>query len=307
MKSNSKIVLVYTGISMGIIIIAFILFSLLVSIRISTVYQEHIPLANSDTLVEEIRRDVLFQIAWMTVLFLSISGVTVYLIGKRYTEKVSEKIDQAYQSERAFIRNASHEVNNPLTAIQGECEISLMKDRTSGEYQAALKRIASETKRMILLMKHLLFLAHGEKEMLNNTTEPIQLADFLMEYAQGRVLFSMDNFALTIEANPQLLRMALDNIIGNARKYSDKDVHLDLRGTVLEVIDHGIGIAESEIENIFQPFYRGKNTSEFPGNGIGLSLAIRILNFYGANVYIKSRENEGTTVSIDFLGNKHFS
>jgi signal transduction histidine kinase len=224
----------------------------------------------------------------------------VYWIGKQYAKKVSNKINQAYQSEKEFIRNASHEVNNPLTAIQGECEITLMKERSPGEYQTALKRIDSETKRMILLMKHLLFLAHGEKEMLNANTEPVQLAQLLMEYAQGRVHFSMDNFALNIEANPQLLRMALDNIIGNACKYSDKAVDLDLRGTVLKVTDYGIGIPEEEIEKILQQFYRANNAKEIAGNGIGLSLAIRIFNFYGANVKISSKEHEGTTILIDF-------
>lgn len=298
MKANNKIIVLYTGITMGIIMLAFILFSIVVSIRINTIHEKH---KSTDThVVETIRKDVLTQIAWISVLFIFVSGIPVYFISKRYARRVSERIDKAYESERAFIRNASHEVNNPLTAIQGECEISLMKERTPAEYQNALRRIASETKRMILLIKHLLFLAHGEKEMLNNNTEPIQLANMLMEYAQGRVHFSMDNFALSIKANPQLIRMALDNLISNACKYSKGPVYLDLRGTTLEIIDHGIGIPEKELENIYQPFYRATNTSEFPGNGIGLSLAIRIFVFYGAQVKITSKENAGTRVSIDF-------
>ena len=298
MKPNSKIIFLYTGVTMGVIMMAFILFSLVVSIRINTIHEQYI--LSDNQIVEAIRNDVLTQIAWISVLFIFVSGIPVYFISKRYAKRISERVDHAYESEKAFIRNASHEVNNPLTAIQGECEISLMKERTPVEYQNALRRIASETKRMILLMKHLLFLAHGEKEMLNNNTEPIQLANMLMEYAQGRVHFSMDNFALSIEANPQLLKMALDNLISNACKYSEGLVYLDLRGTTLEIIDHGIGIPEKELENIYQPFYRASNTREFSGNGIGLSLAIRILNFYGAQIKIISKENEGTRVSIDF-------
>lgn len=302
MKANDKIALLYAGISLGVIVIAFVLFSIIVSLRINAIYKEYFPSEDNKEIVDNIRHDVLFQISWMSVIFLCISGVSVYLIGKRYSKRMTERINQAYQSEKAFISNASHEVNNPLTAIQGECEISLMKERTPGEYQAALKRIASETKRMILLMKHLLFLSHGEKEMLNNSTEPIQLANLLMEYAQGRVHFSMDNFALTINANPQLLKMALDNVIGNACKYSPENepVYLDLRGTILKVIDNGIGIPAEELNNIYQPFYRASNTREFAGNGIGLSLAIRIFNFYGAKVDITSKEGKGTTIHIDF-------
>lgn len=298
MKANNKIIILYTGITMGIIMLALILFSIVVSIRINTIQEKHN--STDKQMVETIRQDVLTQITWISVLFIFVSGIAVYFISKRYARRISERIDKAYESEKAFIRNASHEVNNPLTAIQGECEISLMKERTIPEYQNALRRIASETKRMVTLIKHLLFLAHGENEMLTNNTEPIQLANLLMEYAQGRVHFSMDNFALTIEANPQLLRMALDNLIGNACKYSEGTVSLDLRGTVLEITDQGIGIPEKELENIYQPFYRASNTRDYSGNGVGLSLAMRIFNFYGAQVKITSKENKGTTVSIDF-------
>lgn len=303
MRSDDKISLLYASISLGILTIAFVLFSVVVSIRISTIYKDYLPSQDNKELVGNVRNDVLFQIGWMSAIFLCISGVSVYLIGKRYSAKMAEQIDRAYQSEKAFISNASHEVNNPLTAIQGECEISLMKERTPGEYQAALRRIASETKRTILLMKHLLFLSHGEKEMLNSSTEPIRLANLLMNYAQGRVHFSMDNFELTIDANQQLLMMALDNIIGNACKYSpdNEPVYLDLRGTVLEISDNGIGIPAEELKNVYQLFYRASNSREFAGNGIGLNLAIRIFNFYGAKVHIHSEEGKGTTIAIDFL------
>ena len=298
MKSDSKIILLYTCVTIGIILIAFVLFSFFVSYRIDSIYGQY-STVDIQTL-KSIRKDVLIQIAWISVLFICVSGIPAYFISKRYAKRISERIDRAYESEKSFIRYASHEVNNPLTAIEGVCEISLMKERTPIEYQNALRRIASETKRMILLMKHLLFLAHGEKEMLGNNTEPIQLANYLMEYAQGRVHFSMDNFALTINANPQLLKMAFDNIISNACKYSEGPVYMDLRGTVLKIIDNGIGIPEDELENIYQPIYRASNTREFSGNGVGLSLAIRIFQFYGARVAIHSKVNEGTTVSIDF-------
>ena len=88
-----------------------------------------------------------------------------------------DRIDAAYQSEKAFISNASHELNNPLTAIQGECEISLLKERSPEEYQA------TETSRIIQLIKHLLFLSHGDKEIQKSAMETIFLADFLMQFS----------------------------------------------------------------------------------------------------------------------------
>ncbi|MDR0430711.1 MAG: hypothetical protein LBH58_09580 [Tannerellaceae bacterium] len=238
---------------------------------------------------------------WIFVAFLIINGVLIYLVGKRYATYMIKRIDSTYQSEKAFISNASHELNNPLTAIQGECEIALMRERTPAEYQSSLQRILSETKRIIQLMKHLMFLSKGEEEILKAVTEPVFLAEFLMQFMENRIQFSPDNFAFNIEVNPQLLKTALGNIIGNALKYSgDKTVEIRIRGTVLEIEDQGIGIPPEELERIFQPFYRATNTRGYAGNGIGLSLSIRILSIYGAEVAIMSTLNRGTTVRIAF-------
>lgn len=245
--------------------------------------------------------DIQHRIGWLLLGMLVISAVLVYFVGRLYATRMVDRIDAAYQSEKSFISNASHELNNPLTAIQGECEISLLKERTSAEYQAALGRIASETKRIILLMKNLLFLSHGDKEILKNARETVLLADFLMQFVGNRVRFTTDHFAFAIEANPHLLKIAIGNILNNACKYSgEAPVEMQLKGAVLTITDMGIGIPEEEIARVYQPFYRASNTREFAGHGIGLSLSMRILRSYGAEITITSEVGKGTTVEIEF-------
>ncbi|MCC8134380.1 MAG: HAMP domain-containing histidine kinase [Tannerellaceae bacterium] len=225
----------------------------------------------------------------------------MYGIGKRYATRMLDTIAAAYKSEKDFISNASHEINNPLTAIQGECEITLLKERTPAEYEASLRRIATETKRIVQLMKHLLFLSHGDREILKNVTEPVMLANFLMQFLDNRIHFSPDTFAFVVHANPHLLKIAISNLIQNALKYSgDQPVEIRLRGHVLEIEDQGIGIPPEELESIYQPFYRASNTREFKGHGIGLSLSLRILTIYGAQLKITSTLGSGTLVSISF-------
>ena len=207
--------------------------------------------------------DIQHRIGWLLLGMLVISAVLVYFVGRLYATRMVDRIDAAYQSEKSFISNASHELNNPLTAIQGECEISLLKERTPAEYQAALGRIASETKRIILLMKNLLFLSHGDKEILKNARETVLLADFLMQFVGNRVRFTTDHFAFAIEANPHLLKIAIGNILNNACKYSgEAPVEMQLKGSVLTITDMGIGIPEEEIARVYQPFYRASNTRE---------------------------------------------
>lgn len=231
------------------------------------------------------------------------SAVGVRWISRRYAAQMVERIDFAYQSEKAFISNASHELNNPLTAIQGECEISLMKERTVEEYQDALRRIAMENHRIIQLIKQLLFLARSDREQLQNAVDTFSLADYLMQFSSARITFSPDNFAYQVDANPDLLKIALQNILNNACKYSgDKPVEMRLRGSVLSIEDQGIGIPPEEIKRVTQPFYRASNAHAYAGRGIGLSLSLRILRKYGASVQITSRLGEGTTISIDFEG-----
>ena len=245
--------------------------------------------------------DIQQRIGWLLLGMLVVSAVLVYFVGRLYATRMVDRIDAAYQSEKSFISNASHELNNPLTAIQGECEISLLKERTPAEYQAALGRIASETKRIIQLMKNLLFLSHGDKEILKNERETVLLADFLMQFVGNRIRFTTDNFAFVIQANPYLLKIAINNILNNACKYSgEAPVEMRLKGATLTITDTGIGIPEEEITRVYQPFYRASNTREFAGHGIGLSLSMRILRTYGAEVNILSEVGKGTTVAIEF-------
>ena len=246
--------------------------------------------------------EILNRMGWFLLAALLITALLIHGVGKFYASRVVNKIDEAYQSEKSFISNASHELNNPLTAILGECEITLLKPRTPDEYQSALQRIADETRRIITLMKHLLFLSRGDQEILRSVIEPIRLDTYLKELAEEyAVPYTSDGTATLVNANPHLLDVAIRNILNNALKYSDgKTVRISLTERQVTIADQGIGIPKKEIKRIFQPFYRGKNARDFKGNGIGLSLSYRILRLYGAHLHIESKEGKGTQAHILF-------
>ena len=220
-----------------------------------------------------------------------------------------DRIDTAFQAEKSFISNASHELNNPLTAIQGECEIALLKERSPKEYIESLQRISTESKRITLLIKHLLFLSRQDKEILESTREQIDLAnlmdDLSIQYPQ--VIFSPDKNAggIFVSANYQLLRIALQNFVDNARNYSIEAVDIGLfviNGVpTIEIKDYGIGIPEEELKHIFHSFYRASNTREYKGQGIGLSLSKKILSVYGGKITIDSKVNTYTKVTVAFM------
>ena len=220
-----------------------------------------------------------------------------------------DRIDTAFKSEKSFVSNASHELNNPLTAIQGECEIALLKERSTSEYMDSLERISVESKRISLLIKSLLFLSRQDKDILANTVEDVCLPRMLREQYAGRPRIRLSSTLreendFIVRANPYLLGIALQNVVDNACKYSDKDVEISLfekeGRRVVEIRDQGIGIPQEEVELIFQSFYRASNTRSYKGQGIGLSLSLKIISTYGGQMGIHSEEGHFTTVSITF-------
>lgn len=219
-----------------------------------------------------------------------------------------DRLDSAFKAEKSFVSHASHELNNPITAIQGECEISLLKERSTGEYIEALQRISSESKRISNLIRHLLFLSRQDEELIKSNMEAMSLPDMLNDLIKmnERIRFHHQETgkASTVKANPYLLKIALKNIIDNACKYSEKEVDITLsqkdQYLVLEIKDQGIGIPPEEIEHIFQSFYRGSNTHDYAGQGIGLSLTLKIVSAYNARLEISSEIEKGTKVRVIF-------
>ena len=194
-----------------------------------------------------------------------------------------DRIDTAFRAEKSFVSHASHELNNPITAIQGECEISLLR--------------------------HLLFLSRQEEDIRKNNVEEIRLADLLEEAgaANPRIRLQYPEDAAryaVVSASPYLFKIALQNVIDNACKYSQGEVLIRLykedERWGIAVKDSGIGIPADEMELIFQSFYRGSNTREYAGQGIGLSLSMKIFSVYRGKVSIRSEEGKGTEVRVVF-------
>ena len=219
-----------------------------------------------------------------------------------------DRLDSAFKAEKSFVSHASHELNNPITAIQGECEISLLKERSTGEYVEALQRISSESKRLSNLIRHLLFLSRQDEELLKTNIEEISLQDMLTDLTADndriRLHTRESGAPAAVQANSYLLKIALKNIIDTACKYSEKEVDIILsrinRQVVIEIEDRGIGIPQEEIEHIFQSFYRGSNTHDYAGQGIGLSLTMKIISAYHGKLEISSEIEKGTKVRVIF-------
>lgn len=227
------------------------------------------------------------------------------------------RIETAFETQKNFISNASHEFRTPLTAIMGDAEVALNKERTIPEYKEVLTNILSHTERLEQVVSSLLFLAQtgyegkkiaferlridevviGVKTVMNNLIPSNQIHLDLS-------LLPDDPLKLKIRGNKELLSMALANILNNACKYSyNKPVTLSIGTTQNEVIimikDQGIGIPHNEIGYIYDPFFRASNTAQFNGYGIGLPLARNIIQLHEGTLTVTSMVNKGTAVQIN--------
>jgi signal transduction histidine kinase len=226
------------------------------------------------------------------------------------------RIEIAFETNKNFISNASHEFGTPLTAIIGEADVALLKDRTPDEYKEALQKILKHSERLNKISQSLLFLAQiGYKDNKLNytilrTDELILQANEIMNQLIPKNNIKIDfellpenPKKLKIMGNKELLMLAITNIITNACKYSsNKPVIISLASTNNEIVmifkDQGIGIPESELPFIFDPFFRASNTAAYDGYGIGLPLTQNIIKIHKGELIINSVLHKGVTVQI---------
>jgi signal transduction histidine kinase len=119
-----------------------------------------------------------------------------------------------------------------------------------------------------------------------------------------KILYPEQGADLLVNGNYGLLEIVFQNLIDNACKFSNEDVGLEfvITDNQIRIIiaDKGIGIPHDELNAIFKPFRRGSNVKFIGGFGIGLSLVNKIMSLHKAEMFISSRENEGTTTELVF-------
>lgn len=225
------------------------------------------------------------------------------------------RLEGAYNVQKLFVSNASHEIRNPLTAILGEAEVILERDRSSDEYKEALKNISAEADRLNVLVNSLLQLSAVSYNSSGIKMEDIPV-ELLLRQAKDKfdllvpdnqVSINVDSLRdvknVKVNGNINLLHTALINIFDNASKFSSNDkvdvsVSIQSNLVMISVSDNGIGIPAEDIPKITQPFFRAENVRQIRGTGIGIPLTERILEIHQGKLEVESEVNRGTTIKI---------
>lgn len=220
------------------------------------------------------------------------------------------ELQHAYAQVKQFGQNASHELKTPLTIIKGEVEVGLRKERTLGEYQHILQKVAKEVSTLHEVIEKILFLSSNTKHDLKKHFHELYVDEILLEAIEEKRSFAEEkNIKLNIETlepknikgNDTLLKIAIANLIDNAIKYSPLNscIHITLTSHELYIRDEGMGIKEEEIAHIFDQFYRTQQSKErTQGSGLGLAIVKNILDLHDLSIQVQSTEGKGTRVSI---------
>jgi signal transduction histidine kinase len=188
-----------------------------------------------------------------------------------------------------------------------------LDESVRGEYLAT---IVNESERLARLVDDVLLFARIEQGKKTYRSIPVALGETLRSAArtlsyplaqrQFQLCVEIDEAMPDVQGDPDALEQAVLNLLTNAVKYSGDSREIGLRlfrersDAVVEVIDHGVGIAAGEQARVFEKYYRlpGKDNEAIPGAGLGLALVAQIVKAHGGRVELSSTPGQGSTFAI---------
>ncbi len=229
--------------------------------------------------------------------------------------RMLDRIEDGYERERQFTGDASHELRGPLAKVIADIDVALSQDRAPGEYRETLLRCRRYAERMQHLVESLLWLARLDSRGAAVKPRPFDLTDLLTEVvrmfptedaSRVRLDFEADQRVVSALGDPDLIRVMLQNLVQNALRYSSPGdpVNICLGATngvaTVEVRDHGEGIADDELSQVFSRFYRvdKSRSRETGGFGLGLAIVDEVAQAHGFRVSLSNAAEGGVVASF---------
>lgn len=246
-------------------------------------------------------------------------GILITSLGKTIGKIISienvTKVANLDSMKQTFVSNVTHELKTPLTSIRGFAETLQNMDPNDEKYKEFLSIIEREAERLNNLITDILLLSELEATGQPKKAQWVEVAPLIEEVTtlvqhqlkpevKLQVVVTDD---VKVYFDPFQFRQIVLNLLSNAMKYTDSgtveiQVFEEQGRTILQVIDTGIGIPESEQGRIFERFYRvDKDRSRATGGtGLGLSIVKHIVENNRCQIFLDSKEGQGTTVTVVF-------
>ncbi|MGI6746584.1 MAG: ATP-binding protein [Acutalibacteraceae bacterium] len=229
-------------------------------------------------------------------------------------DRMFERLESSFEGQKQFTSDASHELRTPITVILAECSRAKRKAVSKEDFARSINVIEKNANKILQMSEELLSITRLEQGTVKYELEKANLSEFLSSLLEEFQISDEKNIKLTADIEPNviarynniLMSRLIQNLLENAYKYG-KDggnitVSLKAEGnmSILSVKDDGIGIAQEDIQKIWQRFFRvtSSNAAQESGTGLGLSIVKQIALLHGGSVSVQSSLNEGSLFSL---------
>jgi two-component system, OmpR family, sensor kinase len=230
-------------------------------------------------------------------------------LGKDF-DRMAERLQALVEGQRRLLHDVSHELRSPLARLQAAAGLLQQQPERAEEF---LERIQRDTGRIDTLVGELLTLARLDAGMDANLRETFDLAEVIEDLAEdvrfevmtkgGMLDLALEN-NLLVTGNIEMLRRAFENVLRNAVRHTPEGTIVTVTGkheqgfAVVEVIDAGAGLADTDLETIFEPFYRAENSKPFEGYGLGLTIARQVMKLHEGSIKAANLASGGFAVTL---------
>lgn len=219
------------------------------------------------------------------------------------------RLEKAFEAERQFASDASHELRTPMSVIMAQCEYSLENAENVEDYRQALVVISRQGGKMSKMIRDMLDFVRLEIRADSYTRSQVNMtglvtstcADMKLIEEKGILLHCEAEDSVMVLGNSELLARLLSNLVSNAYRYGRENgfIRVLLRKNgdeaILSVTDNGIGIRKEEQEKIFHRFYQADASHSGAGTGLGLSIVSEIAKLHGGSIQVESEAGVGSS------------
>ena len=226
-----------------------------------------------------------------------------------------DNIESSFNEIRQFTADVSHELRNPLSAVKGEIEVAVSRKRDATDYRETLHNCLERIDDMIKMVNDLFLISRFDSKKYDLKLSRINLAgllremyDFFLPIAQEKNIHFVIERCDTVFASVdrQKILQLLSNLMDNAVKFTPENESITLsliehsHEAELKVIDSGIGIPESDLEDIFKRFYQvdPSRSGDERGAGLGLHICKRIAEVHGGSISATRNKTKGVTFTV---------
>lgn len=248
------------------------------------------------------------------------NDITLIKMAEQRLQKAIEKERELNRFKTQFVSLASHQFRTPLATIRSSIDLLDLKKESTGistcfaeSFQRHKAIMAEETTRMTELMENILDIGRMDEGRIEVSKKNLPFKEFMDEFVKSNVepngqqrklsyFFNASNRIISIDTI--LLCNVLRNVVSNAFKYSEGKqapeltVNFQKGNYLITVKDYGIGIPKKDQPFLFQSFFRASNAKIFPGSGLGLMIAKKLIMIHGGNIDLESKIGNGCTITI---------